>query len=332
MSEIAVFDAKTWQDKSLLDYLKKSLSSKLKNTKIKIFDNPINSYDLKKLKDIETIAIFINSEINKKILDSLPKLKLITTMSTGFDHINLKECNKKSIIVSNVPSYGDNSVAEHTFALLTIISKNLYESINKTRNSDYTDNLTGFELKDKTIGIVGTGRIGISVVKIAKALGMNVIANDAFPRNELQSELGFTYKDLNALFKESDIITLHVPLLPSTKHLINKDAVNKMKKSVVLINTSRGEVIDNKALLYGLEKGIISKAGLDVIENEELLKNKEFNSEKGETLKKIISMKNVYLTPHNAFNTKEAIKRIFDTTIENILAYHKEKPTNVIKQ
>ncbi len=331
--KIAFFELEKWEE----DYIK----ANLKNVQLKFFKNDLNERNVKKIKNFDAIAIFIYSQITKRILDQLPNLKLITTMSTGYDHIDLEECKKRGITVCNVPTYGENTVAEHTFALILTLSRKIIESVNRTRRGDFSlKGLRGFDLKGKTIGIVGCGNIGRHVARIAKGFKMKILVYDVCKDMKFAKQIGFKYVDLNILLKKSDIITLHVPLLPATKHMINKDNIKLIKKGAILINTARGGVVDTTALIKALDKGILSAAALDVLEEEELIKeekqllSKKFPMERQRKVIEehiLIAKDNVIITPHNAFNSKEALLRILDTTIANIKGFLKNRKVNVVK-
>jgi len=318
--KIAFFEVKPWE--------KEYLKEKLKKHKLIFFETPLDENNVHMIQGVNAISIFIYSKLDKKILEKLPKLKLITTRSTGFDHIDVKECKKRKIKVENVPFYGENTVAEHTFGLILNLSRYIHKSYVRTLRDDFSiEGLTGFDLKDKTIGVVGGGHIGMHVVRIAKGFEMNVLVYDVKKDSKLSKRLGFKYVSLGMLLKNSDIISLHCPYNKHTHHLINKKNIKLIKKGAILINTSRGGVIDTDALLFALEKKILGGAGLDVIEGEELIKEeKQLLHETGNIAKwktivrdhKIFRMENVVFTPHNAFNSKEALYRILDTTIENI--------------
>ncbi|MBD3249062.1 hydroxyacid dehydrogenase [Candidatus Woesearchaeota archaeon] len=328
------FEIKAWEKKYLKDNL---MSKKLSFSRSKLTKN-----NLKKAKDAEIISIFIYSKIDKKILEDLPKLKFIVTRSTGFDHIDIKECKKRGIKVSNIPSYGENTVAEHTFALILNISRKLCESFKRTRDENFSpEGLTGFDLKNKTLGIIGCGNIGQHVARIAKGFEMKVIVSDPNQNFKLAKEIGFKYVTLDNLLKNSDIISLHAPHNPHTHHMIDNKNILKIKKGAIMINTARGGLIDTKALIKALNNKTLRAAGLDVLEGECFVKEEKelLHSEFKKTcdLKTILTdhillkKPNVYITPHNAFNSKEALLRILDTTIENIKAFNKKKPINLVK-
>lgn len=282
--------------------------------------------------ELEAISTHSNSKITSEVINSLPNLKLIITRTTGVDHIDLKSAQEKGVTVCNIPSYGENTVAEYAFTLLLALSRKIILSYRRihTDNKFSTEGLQGFDLSGKTLGVIGTGKIGLHAIKIAKGFDMHILAYDIYPKNELQEEMGFKYVDLDTLLEQSDIISLHVPYIPSTHYLINSDSIKKMKKGIIIINTSRGKVVDTKALLKGLTDGHIAGAGLDVFEEEDKV-NSDKTIPQDLLIYKIAQMNNVIVTPHNAFNTKEAEERILITTIENIKSFIANSPKNVVK-
>jgi D-lactate dehydrogenase len=242
--------------------------------------------------------------------------------------------------VSNVPFYGENTVAEHTFALILALSRKVHEAFVRVRAGNFSlDGLRGFDLKDKTIGVVGAGHIGLHVIRIARGFGMSVLAFDVRRDNFLAEVLGFTYADLDALLGRSDIITLHAPYSKHTHHLINRDNVGRIKPGAILINTARGALVDTDALLMALEKKILAGAGLDVLEGEETVYEESAllgDSVNPERLRQaiqnhlILKHPNVVFTPHNAFNSQEALERILQTAADNIAAFAAGTPKNVV--
>ena len=332
--KIAVFEIEKWEQ----EYLKK----KLPNCKFEFSQKTITPKTAQDASDAEILCVFVGSKITTAILDKMPKLKYVVTMSTGFDHIDLEACQKRKISASNVPTYGENTVAEHAFALLLNISRKISDSVELTRKGKFDyEGLRGFDLKDKTIGVIGTGRIGINVIKIAKGFGMNVIAYDVYPNQQAATELQFKYfKTINEILSQSDVITLHAPYTKETHHLISKKNINKIKKGSILINTARGKLVETEAILLALQKKIIRAAGLDVLEEESFLKEekqllskdfaKEYDLKTVLEEHVLIEHSNVYVTPHNAFNSAEALTRILNTTIENIKSYTDKKQVNTI--
>src|SRR3989344_7700845 len=263
--KIAFFEIKGWEK----SYLKK----RLKNHTLLFFSESLDESHVSKLKSVDVLSVFIYSKVTAKILAKLPKVKLIATRSTGFDHIDLAYTKKKNIAVCNVPFYGENTVAEHTFALILSLSRNIHKSYMRTVKGDFSlDGLTGFDLKGKTLGIVGGGHIGMHVAKIAKGFAMEVVVFDVVQQPFLAEELGFRYVPLDELLRSSDIITLHVPLNKATHHLLNKINIKRIKKGAIIINTSRGGVVETDALLFGLRHKILARAGLDVLEGEQMVK------------------------------------------------------------
>lgn len=293
------------------------------------------------LSDVEALAIFIHTQVTPELLDKMPNLRFIATMSTGFDHINLEECKKRGITVSNVPTYGESTVAEHTFALLLAISRKLIESVDRTKKGEFLPvGLTGFDLKGKTIGVIGVGSIGENVIKIAKGFGMNVIAYKRTPDHVMEQKLGFAFVDLPLIFQNSDVITLHLPYSKETHHFLNADAFSQMKEGVIILNTARGSLIDSAALLQALESGKVGAAGLDVLEEEPLLVEERDLLSKQFDVSKLMSViqdhmlvnnPKVIITPHNAFNSKEALQKIVESTHENIASFSAGAPINVVQ-
>jgi D-lactate dehydrogenase len=330
MAKIAFYEVKKWER----EFLEKSL----KGHRLVFTEGCLGEKVL--VKDADIISVFIHSKIDERILLLHKKLKMIATRSTGFDHIDLDACGKRQVRVCNVPNYGENTVAEHTFGLILALSRNIHKSYVRTLEDDFSiEGLTGFDLKGKTLGIVGGGRIGMHVARIARAFGMHVrvfdIRQDAF----MADVLDFRYLPLDELLSVSDIVTLHVPHNRFTYHLINKESIRKMKKGAILVNTSRGVIVDTEALYEALRSGRLGGAGLDVIEGEELIgEEKELlqykkQSEKWKTIVRdhsIFRMDNVVFTPHNAFNSREALVRILETTAENIRAFSASQPKNLV--
>jgi D-lactate dehydrogenase len=329
---IAFFEVKDWEEK----YLKK----RLKGHFLKFSNKALTLENVQQVKDFDILSVFIYSKVDRRIIQQVPGLKLIVTRSTGFDHIDLEECKKKRVTVCNVPSYGENTVAEHTFALILSLSRNICKTCVRRFGYDFSiEGLKGFDLKGKTIGVIGGGRIGLHVVRIAKGFGMNVLVYDAYQNKLLSEVLGFSYVSLEELLGSSDIITLHVPYNKSTHHLINNDTINLMKKGAVLINTSRGSVVDTEALIEALDKKILAGVGLDVIEGEEYIKEEKqllYDPKNLEVLSNLVkdhillSKDNVVFTPHIAFYSQEALERILETTVQDITAFISGNPQNVV--
>lgn len=331
--KVAFFETHDWEEKVLRE--------KLRGHSLQFFRDEFKDADLSSLADCEALSPFIYSKISSGRIEKLPKLKLVTTRSTGFDHIDVATCGQKGITVCNVPSYGENTVAEHTFALIMALSRKVHLAYQRVKAGNYSlDGLRGFDIKGKTIGIIGAGHIGLHVIKIAKGFGMKVLVYDVRRDHFLEEVLGFQYTDLEKLLAESDIISLHAPYNKKTHHLINKSNLGKIKRGAILINTSRGGLVDTEALLHALDEGILSGAGLDVLEGEEMILEEGqllVDDEKPERLKlavqnhRILNNPKVVFTPHNAFNSVEALRRILETTVENIESFIAGRPQNVVK-
>ncbi len=333
-TKISFFEIESWEK----DYLK----NQLQGAEVSFFEEKISLENVDSAKDSEIISVFTDSEISKEMLSALPKLKMIATRSTGFDQIDLEEAKKRKIVVCNIPTYGENTVAEHTFALILDLSRNIYQSVKKVKESGFhMDSFRGFDLKDKTIGIIGIGHIGMHVARIAKGFEMNVLAFDTHQDKKLAKKLGFTYVAFEDLLKNSDIITLHVPYNKYTNHMINSANIHLIKKGAYLINTARGGVVETSALVSALDSGILAGAALDVLEGERDIKEEREILTKGFSEKFdiktmlqnhiLMERDNVIITPHNAFNSKEAIQRILETTIFNIQSFINRKPINLVK-
>jgi D-lactate dehydrogenase len=267
------------------------------------------------------------------MIDSLPKLRLIACRSTGFNNIDLQTAAERDITVVNVPTYGESTVAEYAFTLLLALMRKIPEVLQSENEQLYQPGLLGKDLFGKTIGVIGSGHIGQYAIKIANGFSMNVIAYDAFPKNELQETLNFKYVSLDELLAQSDIVTIHAPYLPATHHLINAERIANMKQGAILVNTARGEIVDTGALVESLTSHHLGGAVIDVIEGEVLLNHQEevalLRSQeiKSELLRHSVEisllkkMPNVIISPHNAFNTIEAVQRINGTTAQNIIDY-----------
>lgn len=313
--------------------------SHLKITPI-LFEENLNSIDSSKLepyKDTEIISVFVHSEpLCTEKLELFKNLKLIATRSTGFNHIDLAYCKKRKIQVVNVPKYGEATVAEFSFGLLLTLSRHIIQGRNgMAHNHVEIEKYMGFDLMDKTIGIIGTGSIGQHMIQLANGFGMKVLAYDLHQQACLKQ---YYVNSLDEIYHKSDIISLHIPSTPQNYHLINENALKKMKKGVIIINTARGDLIDTQALYTALKNKTIGGAGLDVLENEDFLihddvetslklKDTDFLIDSALNLK-LLQFKNVIATPHIAFNSIDAINRINETTFHNIHSYLENKIIN----
>lgn len=332
--KIAFFEIEDWEK----EYMEKELPG----FEISFFSEHLELENVHLAKECKIISVFTVSQVNKEVLSKLPDLKLIVTRATGFDNIDIEEARKNNILVCNVPTYGENTVAEHTFGLILNLSRKIHKSIQSVREKGFIpDGLRGFDLKGKTLGVVGTGHIGSHVIRIAKGFEMNVLAYDVNQDEKLVKQLGFKYVKFDDLLKNSDIITLHVPYNKQTNHLINSNNINLIKKGAYLINTARGGIVQTDALIKALSEGILAGVGLDVMEGEhdlgeerELLSKKITENIDFKTILQnhiLMEQDNVIITPHNAFNSKEALERILETTVENIKSFISGKSVNIVK-
>lgn len=260
----------------------------------------------------EIVCCFIYSRFTAEVIASLPKLRLLCTRSVGFNHIDIDACVARGITVCNVPDYGSHVIAEHVFALLLTALRHISEADQKVEkgNFDY-HGLRGMALQGKTIGIIGTGKIGMNTAKIAHGFGMRILAVDKCRVLELEKLYGVQYVDLSTALQESDILSLHVPALPTTVHMINDASIRFMKKGIIIVNTARGELIDSEALLRGLRSGIVARALLDVLEHE---KDFELN-------KDLIEHPRVIVTPHIAFYADDSMYRMYMESFTSIQQY-----------
>lgn len=333
MKKIAFFEVRPWEEKVI-----KKAAKKLKAD---VYPQEVEE-DLKRAAEYEIISTFIYSDLSRKTLEKLPKLRFLATRSTGFDHIDIKFCQQKGILVANVPFYGENSVAEYTFGLILCLTRRIVEAVQRVRQGSFSPvGLTGTDLAGKTLGVIGVGRIGSHMVRYAQAFGMKVLGVTSQPHPEREKALGYTRVPLETCLENSDIVTLHVPLTPQTFHLINRTNIKLMKKGSFLVNTSRGPVVETEAVLWALEKGILAGAALDVLEEEERLDKPWALFDpylSRDELRELVAAHllrekpNVLITPHNAFNSTQAIKRIVETTVQNIKAFLKGKPINIVNQ
>ena len=242
--------------------------------------------------------------------------------------MDIRAAYHNRVTVFRVPAYSPYAVAEHALALLMTVNRKTNKAYNRTREGNFSlVGLTGIDLNGKTAGVIGTGKIARIFIKILNGLGMNVIAYDKFPNEQAAKDENFTYVDLDEVFEKSDVISLHCPLLPDTKHIVNSESISKMKKGVIIINSARGGLVNTESLIEGLKNKKIGGAGLDVYENE---KDYFFEDESGTVLEddilaRLLTFNNVVVTSHQAFLTEEALNNIVETTLNNILAYAKKE-------
>ncbi len=332
--KVALFDV----DQNETGIYKQLLSTK---GVVDCFNESLNEDSIKLASNAEVVSVFVTSKISAKMFSDLPKLKYIVCRSTGYDNIDIESAKKHGIVVCNVPNYGEHTVAEYAFALLLTVTRRIQESSKQVSQGqiDHTK-LVGTDLASSTLGVVGAGRIGQRVIKIARGFEMNVVAYDPYPKPEVAKTLGFEYLELDDLFAKADVVTLHVPGGKNNEKLINKNSLSKFKDGAILINTARGDLVDNLALIEALQSGQLAGAGLDVLDGEAMIdidhetallqkptiKDLKLSAE----LDILEKMPNVIISPHNAYNTRQALQRIRQSTVETIIGFESSKVQNQV--
>lgn len=312
MKNIAFFDTKPY-DRIWFDRLKDKYGFEFK-----YFESKLNSDTAVMCAGLDGVVAFVNDVIDEKTISILSEqgIRILALRCAGYNNVDFKAAYGK-IHVVRVPAYSPHAVAEHAMALLLTLNRKIHRAYIRTRDFNFSINgLTGFDLYGKTMGVVGAGKIGRVFVDICKGFGMKVIAYDPFPARDS----GIDYVELEELFRRSDIISLHAPLTKETYHIINQDSIALMKDGVIIINTSRGALIDSEALLEAIKNGKIGGAGLDVYEEESDIFFEDYSNAiiQDDVLARLISMPNVIVTSHQAFLTDEALKNIAETTLENL--------------
>ncbi len=312
MIKVAFYDTKPYDKPSFEELAEKN------NIEFRFLETKLNADTVSLAKGCDAVCVFVNDDVNKEVIEKLYSygVKLIALRSAGYNNVDVRSAFGKVHVV-HVPAYSPYSVAEHAIALLLTSVRRIHKAYNRTRDFNFSLNgLTGFNLNGKTVGVIGTGRIGRIFIDICKGFGMRVIAYDKFPAKNSEIE----YVSTEKIFEESDIISLHCPLTDETKHMIDEAAIAKMKKGVVIINTSRGALIDAEALLKGIKDRKVGAACLDVYEEEAdiFFEDRSGHILNDELLSRLISMPNVIVTSHQAFLTEEALSNIAETTVKNI--------------
>ena len=315
MISVAFYDAKAYDRPSFEHY------GSLHDIKFRFLETKLNEDTAELARGCDVVCVFVNDSVDKAVIDKLYELgiKLIALRSAGYNNVDVRAAFGK-IHVVHVPAYSPYAVAEHAMALLLTSVRRIHKAYNRTREFNFSlSGLTGFDMHGKTVGVIGTGRIGRIFIDICRGFGMNVLAYDRFPAQDS----GLHYVTLDELFAQSDIISLHCPLTDETRHMIGAAAIEKMKKGVVIVNTSRGGLIDAEALLEGIKHRKVGAACLDVYEEEAdvFFEDRSGHILNDDVLSRLISMPNVIVTSHQAFLTEEALNNIAETTVNNILSY-----------
>ncbi len=300
------------------------------NFKLDYFETHLGPHVLNLIENTDAVCAFVNDKLNDAVLESLAQkgVKYIALRCAGFNNVDLEAAKRLGLRVSRVPAYSPEAVAEHAMAMILTLNRKTHKAYNRVREQNFALNgLMGFNLYQKTIGVIGTGNIGVAFCKIAKGFGARVLAYDICENPDLK-QLGIEYISQEQLLSESDIISLHCPLMESTHHLINEDSIKKMKPNVMIINTSRGGLIDTKAVINGLKSKHIGYLGIDVYEQEDKLFFRDLSHTiiEDDTIQRLMSFPNVLVTAHQAFFTQEALEQIANSTLSSL--FHFESKTN----
>lgn len=316
--KMAVFSCKSY-DKEHLELISKAYPK----IQIEYFEHKLDHRTAITAHGFDAVCVFVNDHVDHRTIEKLAqaKVKVIALRCAGFDNVDLEAAKSHGIKVVRVPAYSPESVAEHAVALMMTLNRRTHKAYQRTRDANFAlEGLTGFNLFQRTAGIIGTGKIGIATMKILKGFGMNLLAYDPYI-NQQAIDLGATYVSLDELFAQSDVISLHCPMTPENYHLINQEAFKKMKKGVMIINTSRGGLLDSKAAIEALKEGIVGSLGMDVYENERDLffEDKSNDVILDDVFRRLSSCHNVLFTGHQAFLTQEALSNISEVTLNNVM-------------
>lgn len=321
--KITFFSTKPY-DKEVFDRINKNFHFKLE-----YYETHLGPHIVNVIEDSEAVCAFVNDKLREDVLEILAKkgVKYIAMRCAGFNNVDLEAAKKFGLRVCRVPAYSPEAVAEHALALILTLNRKTNKAYNRVREQNFSLNgLTGFNLHGKTVGIIGTGNIGRAFAKVMSGFGCRLLAYDVFENEELKKS-GVEYLPLDEVFAQSDIISLHCPLMESTHHIINKESIKHMKKGVMIINTSRGGLIDSKAVIHGLKSKHIGYLGIDVYEQEEKLFFRDLSHSiiEDDTFQLLMSYPNVVVTAHQAFLTNEALEQIALTTLTSLKHFQKNE-------
>ncbi|PJG81928.1 2-hydroxyacid dehydrogenase [Caviibacterium pharyngocola] len=322
--KIAVYSTKNY-DRKYLDLINVKYGFD-----IEFFDFMLNETTAKMAEHSDVVCIFVNDDGSRKVLEKLAALgvKMIALRCAGFNNVDLKAAQELGLQVVRVPAYSPEAVAEHTVGLMMTLNRRIHRAYQRTREANFSlEGLIGFNMHGRTVGVIGTGKIGIAVMRILKGFGMHILAFDPF-KNPAAEELGAEYVDLDELYTRSHVISLHCPATPENYHLLNRDAFAKMKDGVMIINTSRGTLIDTQAAIDALKQRKIGALGMDVYENERELFFEDKSNEviQDDVFRRLSACHNVLLTGHQAFLTEEALMSISEVTLSNVYTLQTGKP------
>jgi D-lactate dehydrogenase len=318
---VAVFSTRSYD----IEYLDRANSEK--RHEMVYFESSLNRKTTRLAENFDAACVFVNDAITGEVIEDLVKLrvKLVVLRCSGFNNVDIESACSNNIKVLRVPAYSPTTVAEHAAALILALNRKTHKAYNRVREGNFSiERLTGFELAGKTTGIIGTGRIGAAFARIMKGFGCNVVAYDSYQDNSLKGTI-LNYFSLTEVLAMSDIISLHCPLTPDTHHLINRETLGLMKKGVMLINTSRGKLIDTEAVIEALKEGQLGYLGVDVYEQEEKLFYKDLSEIviRDDKISRLMTFPNVLITAHQAYLTDVALTQIAQTTIQNLTDFEK---------
>lgn len=322
--KVAVFSTKPYDKNYFETY---NISHK---HELAFFDTNLNVQTTDLTREFDAVCVFVNDKLNDKVIQKLAKnnIKLIALRCAGFNNVDLDAAKKHNIKVTRVPAYSPQAVAEHALSLILTLNRKTHKAYNRIKEGNFSLNgLIGFDLHNKTVGVIGTGKIGIVFCRIMLGLGCKVVAYDVNPQEALKKD-GVSYVSLDELYEKADIVSLHCPLMPATKHIVNDKSISKMKNSVMIINTSRGGLIDTEAVIKNLKEKKIGYVGIDVYEQEEEIFFEDRSEQiiEDDTLIRLISFPNVLITSHQAFLTDEALTEIAQTVLQNIEDFERNRP------
>ena len=322
--KIAVYSTKSYDRKYL------ELVNVKYNFDLEFFDFMLSKRTAKMAEGCQAVCIFVNDNADREVLTELAQIgvKIIALRCAGFNNVDLEAAKELGLSVVRVPAYSPEAVAEHTVGLMLTLNRRIHRAYQRTREANFSlEGLIGFNMHGRTVGVIGTGKIGLAVMRILKGFGMHILCYDPF-KNPAAEELGATYVSLDELYAHSHVITLHCPATPENYHLLNAEAFKKMKDSVMIINTSRGTLIDTQAAIEALKSRKIGALGMDVYENERDLFFEDKSNEVilDDVFRRLSSCHNVLLTGHQAFLTEEALTSISDVTLSNIHALVTNQP------
>jgi D-lactate dehydrogenase len=317
--KVVLFDSKNF-DRETFEHANQAFGFDLE-----FIENRLSEQTVSLARGADAVCPFIYDQVTAPLIDKLVQfhIKVVALRSAGYNNVDIKAALHK-IRVMRVPAYSPYAIAEHAVSLILTLNRKTHRAYFRTRDGNFSiEGLMGFDLYGKTVGIIGTGKIGLVLIKILSGFGCKVLAHDKFPNETASKELGFDYVTLDTIYKTSDVISLNCPLTPETWHMINMQAIEMMKPGIILINTGRGHLIDTQALISGLKRHIIGAAGLDVYEEESDYFFADFSTQvmQDDTLARLLSFNNVLITSHQAFFTQEAVNAIAQTTLQNIADY-----------